>query len=91
MILSSWRRNTPTIGTSKIVPPCSSEDVEIHGTKIPKGSRVRFVLSSANRDSRRFDRADEFDLTRNPVDLRNMSPSATASTPASAPRSPASR
>jgi len=48
----------------------TNEDVEIHGTRIPKGSRVRFVLSAANRDSRQFERADEFDLMRDPVDLR---------------------
>lgn len=42
------------------------EDVELGGAEIPAGSLVNAVLASANRDEAKFDRADEFDLTRLP-------------------------
>ena len=39
-------------------------DTEIGGVRIPKDAVVAVVLGSANRDSDRFDRADEFDIDR---------------------------
>ncbi|MFJ4621232.1 cytochrome P450 [Streptomyces sp. NPDC088812] len=42
----------------------ATEDVEYGGTLIPKGSLVQIALSSANRDPRKFDAPDEFDVTR---------------------------
>ncbi|MEK8073635.1 cytochrome P450 [Rhodococcoides navarretei] len=39
-------------------------DVEIDGSRIPKGARVLVVYASANRDEREWDRPDEFDITR---------------------------
>ncbi|MFE9623737.1 cytochrome P450 [Streptomyces sp. NPDC006527] len=42
----------------------ATEDVEYAGTRIPKGALVQIALSSANRDPRKFDRPDEFDVTR---------------------------
>ncbi|MGA1163547.1 MAG: cytochrome P450, partial [Ilumatobacteraceae bacterium] len=42
------------------------EDVEIRGQKIPKGDRVVMFYGSANRDEDVFDRADEFDVARDP-------------------------
>ncbi|MFE7358103.1 cytochrome P450 [Streptomyces sp. NPDC057543] len=42
----------------------ATEDVQIAGTLIPKGSLVQIALSSANRDPRKFDAPDEFDVTR---------------------------
>ncbi|MFD7457069.1 MULTISPECIES: cytochrome P450 family protein [unclassified Streptomyces] len=42
----------------------ATEDVEYSGTRIPKGSLVQIALSSANRDPLKFDRPDEFDVTR---------------------------
>ncbi|MFD4759745.1 cytochrome P450 [Streptomyces sp. NPDC058439] len=42
----------------------ATEDVQIAGTLIPKGSLVQIALSSANRDPRKFDDPDEFDVTR---------------------------
>ncbi|MFJ1697243.1 cytochrome P450 [Streptomyces sp. NPDC087532] len=42
----------------------ATEDVPIAGTSIPKGSLVQIALSSANRDPRKFDAPDAFDVTR---------------------------
>lgn len=42
----------------------ATEDLEIRGTLIPKGSLVQIALSSANRDPRQFDSPDEFDIRR---------------------------
>lgn len=39
-------------------------DVDLHGTVIPKGSRVVLLLGAANRDPRQFDRPEVFDLDR---------------------------
>jgi len=41
-------------------------DVEIAGVCIPKGATVAPLLGSANRDERRFERPDDFDVARNP-------------------------
>jgi cytochrome P450 len=42
----------------------ATQDVEIAGTKIPKGAYVAPLLGSANRDERRFADPDRFDLAR---------------------------
>ena len=42
------------------------EDVEIHGQTIPKGSLVLPMIGSANRDSKQFQRAEQFDIGRDP-------------------------
>jgi len=39
-----------------------TRDVELHDQKIPEGSAVLFLLSSANRDDRQFPDGDRFDL-----------------------------
>lgn len=43
-----------------------TEDVYIGSTKVPKGTEVIGVLSSANRDETVFENADQLDITRNP-------------------------
>ena len=40
-------------------------DVEIAGTQIPEGAAVALLLGSANRDERRFEDPDRFDVGRN--------------------------
>lgn len=40
------------------------EDVDVSGTVIPKDAVVLMLLYSANRDPRRFDGADDFDIRR---------------------------
>jgi cytochrome P450/ferredoxin-NADP reductase len=42
----------------------ASRDVEIAGVAIPEGSRVMMLFASANRDERRFDQPDQFDINR---------------------------
>jgi cytochrome P450 len=42
----------------------ATQDVEIAGTRIPKGATVAPLLGSANRDERRFPNPDRFDATR---------------------------
>jgi cytochrome P450 len=41
-----------------------TRDVEIHGTIIPKDSKIALLTASANRDEREFPDADRFDVTR---------------------------
>jgi len=40
------------------------EDVELHGETVPAGSALLFVVSAANRDERRYDDPDRFDVHR---------------------------
>ena len=44
----------------------ATEDVELHGKHIRKNDRVRWFISSANRDPGRFLDPDRFDITRDP-------------------------
>lgn len=49
----------------------TTRDVELHGVTIPEDSRVMILLSSANRDERRFPDPDVFDVNR--TDKRHIS------------------
>ena len=40
------------------------EDVEVYGETVPEGSAMLFVVSAANRDERRWDDAERFDIHR---------------------------
>ncbi|XVQ06420.1 cytochrome P450 [Spirillospora sp. CA-255316] len=42
----------------------TTREVEVHGRVIPAGANVCLIFASANRDSRQFDRPDEFDVRR---------------------------
>jgi cytochrome P450 len=44
----------------------ATTDVEVAGTVIPDGSKVLLSLGAANRDPRRWDNPDAFDLSRDP-------------------------
>ncbi len=41
-----------------------TRDVELHGKTIPLGAQALLHIGSANRDERRFDRPDQFDIHR---------------------------
>lgn len=41
-------------------------DVDFHGTHLPRGAVVHLAFGAANRDPGRWERPDEFDLTRPP-------------------------
>jgi cytochrome P450 len=43
---------------------------EIAGVPIPENAKVGVMYGSANRDEKAFDRPDEFDITRDPKELR---------------------
>lgn len=42
----------------------AKEDVELHGVTIPAGELVHVLIGSGNRDPRKFERPDRFDLDR---------------------------
>ncbi|MEV7976787.1 cytochrome P450 [Streptomyces sp. NPDC086519] len=46
----------------------TARDTELGGVAIPRGARVWPLTASANRDERKWERADEFDFRRNPID-----------------------
>jgi cytochrome P450 len=46
----------------------TGRDTEIGGHPLPEGSRVAVLFASANRDERKWDRPDEFDITRQNAD-----------------------
>jgi cytochrome P450 len=44
----------------------ATQDLDIGGQVVPSGARVLMFLGAANRDPRRWDRPDEFDVLRDP-------------------------
>jgi len=46
-----------------------TRDLDFHGVRLPKGSVVHLCLGAANRDSARWERADDYDI------FRSMKPS----------------
>ncbi len=59
----SLRLESPVQGFFRV----TTRGVDIGGAEIPAGSRVLLSFGAANRDARRWNRADEFDVGRNPV------------------------
>jgi len=59
-------RHTPVVLMVMREP---SEDVEFHGQTIPAGSTMVCLLAAANRDPRRFDNPDAFDIFRKDLDV----------------------
>jgi cytochrome P450 len=43
-------------------------EVEIDGVRLPEGARIITMFGSANRDEAKWERADRFEVARNPVD-----------------------
>ena len=60
MLEESLRYDSPV----QMVMRLATQDLEIGGQEIPKGSLVMLLLASANRDEERFPAADEFDIDR---------------------------
>ena len=54
------RFETPILGLFRM----ATEDTEIRGTKIPKGSTIFMAYGSANRDEEKFDNGEEMDIER---------------------------
>lgn len=57
-------RFTGTLGATK--PNYAAEEIDWHGTLIPRGAMVFPLLASANRDADIFAEPDVFDITRTP-------------------------
>ncbi len=47
-------------------PAYPTQDVELHGVRIPRGATVMPLLGAANHDPREFDRPEVFDIARDP-------------------------
>ncbi|HEY3882535.1 MAG TPA: cytochrome P450 [Trebonia sp.] len=43
-------------------------DLSVDGVTVPSGRRIAVFLGAANRDERHYQRPDDFEITRNPVD-----------------------
>jgi cytochrome P450 len=43
-----------------------ARSAELHGVELPEGARLALLYSAANRDDRRYERPDVFDVTREP-------------------------
>lgn len=41
-----------------------TEDIDFHGVPVPKGSVLHICLGAANRDPARWDRPNDFEITR---------------------------
>ncbi|MBM7365467.1 cytochrome P450 [Gordonia hydrophobica] len=54
------RLESPIRGFSRV----AARETELGGVDIPAGARVLLLFGSANRDERKWDRPDEFDVTR---------------------------
>ncbi|HZO07220.1 MAG TPA: cytochrome P450 [Solirubrobacterales bacterium] len=46
----------------------ATADQEVSGQLVPEGERVLVLYGSANRDERKYEDPDRFDVTRNPID-----------------------
>ena len=60
LVEESLRYETPTAGMWRIV----KEDTELGGTEIPAGAVVQLRYAAANRDPRKFENPDKFDIER---------------------------
>lgn len=58
------RIDSPVLGFTRV----TSEDADINGVTIPAGDRVLLLFASANRDPRKWDDPDRFDVLRAPFD-----------------------
>jgi cytochrome P450 len=46
------------------VSRCATADTEVGGCPVPKGAAISVITGSANRDTERYEHADEFDIDR---------------------------
>ncbi|HJR19178.1 MAG TPA: cytochrome P450 [Actinomycetota bacterium] len=51
-------------GSSQMLARTLTDDVELHGVRLPKGGRALLLIGAANRDPRVFPDADRYDLDR---------------------------
>jgi cytochrome P450 len=63
-VVESARRSSVVRWFSRV----ATEDYEVDGALVPKGSRVMLLYGCANRDERRFSDPDRFDIDRDAAD-----------------------
>jgi cytochrome P450 len=51
-------------GPTQLMARTTTADIELHGQTIPAGAKVALLFISANRDERKFERAEEYDVLR---------------------------
>jgi cytochrome P450 len=54
-------------GSTQALARVLTRDVSLHGETMREGKKLLLLFGSANRDERKWDRADEFDIRRNPA------------------------
>ncbi len=63
--IPGWVEETLRYDTSsQLLARLATEDIPMHGTTIPAGSRVVLLAGSANRDPREFDEPDDYRILR---------------------------
>jgi cytochrome P450 len=55
-------------GPTQMMARTTTRDVVLHDTVIPAGKKVALIFTSANRDERKYENAETFDIGRNPRD-----------------------
>ena len=55
-------------GPTQMMARTVTRDVELHGETIPAGKKVALIFTSANRDERKYENAESYDIRRNPRD-----------------------
>ncbi|MFQ5418518.1 MAG: cytochrome P450, partial [Myxococcota bacterium] len=64
-LIPAWVEETLRFdGSTQVLYRTLTTEIELHGVTIPEESVVALILGSANRDERVFERADEYDITR---------------------------
>jgi cytochrome P450 len=60
VVEESMRHDSPLLRAPRVLV----DDVELHGTTLPRGDLAFAIMASANRDPRVFDDPDRFDIDR---------------------------
>jgi cytochrome P450 len=72
-LVNPWIEETLRYDTSsQLLARYLLEDVELHGTVAPRGSKLLLCLGSANRDERVFSRPEDYDIFRDQDELAQI-------------------
>ncbi|ARS28485.1 cytochrome P450 [Sphingomonas sp. KC8] len=55
-------------GPTQMMARTTTREVELHGRTIPAGAKVALLFTCANRDERKYEHAEMYDIRRNPRD-----------------------
>ncbi|MGP4027935.1 cytochrome P450 [Actinomadura sp. 3N407] len=68
--VDDWVEETLRYDTSsQMLARTVTQDVELHGRRVPEGDRLLLLVGSANRDPRVFEEADSYDIDRDTSQL----------------------